>query len=135
VVLLLLALALAAHYLASGCSSTPRTCSRGRRLAALHGVGAAIDPALMIGVSLPRAAQLPLIGLALLAREPAIVNLAPPNPYNTASLLAVAARPVSQFQRPHARRRDRSGRSPRCSYLVLLARESRKREAVARRLI
>jgi hypothetical protein len=38
----------------------------------------------MIGVSLPRAAQLPLIGLALLAAT-AIVNLAPPNPYNTAT--------------------------------------------------
>jgi hypothetical protein len=38
----------------------------------------------MVAISLPRSIQLPLIGLGLLAAT-AIVNLAPPNPYNTAT--------------------------------------------------
>ena len=49
---------------------------------ALYGVAGAIT-LLMIAVALPRAAQLPLVGFALLAAT-AIVNLAPANPYNTA---------------------------------------------------
>jgi VanZ family protein len=50
---------------------------------ALYGVAGAIA-LLMVAISLPRAIQLPLIGLGLLAAT-AIVNLAPPNPYNTAT--------------------------------------------------
>jgi len=83
VVLLLIALALAAHNLAFGLLVNSQDVLAWVTPGALYGVGAAIA-LLMIGVSLPRAAQLPLIGLALLAAT-AIVNLAPPNPYNTAT--------------------------------------------------
>jgi hypothetical protein len=51
---------------------------------ALYGVAGAIV-LLMIAVGLPRTAQLALVGFALLAAT-AIVNLAPANPYNTATL-------------------------------------------------
>ncbi|HXZ54847.1 MAG TPA: VanZ family protein [Burkholderiales bacterium] len=83
VVLLLLAVALAAHSLAFGLLVNPQDALAWVTPGALYGVAAAIA-LLMIVISLPRTAQLPLIGIALLAAT-AIVNLAPPNPYNTAT--------------------------------------------------
>jgi VanZ family protein len=83
VVLLLIATALAAHALAFGLLVNPQDALSWVTPGALYGVAAAIA-LLMVAISLPRAAQLPLIGLALLAAT-AIVNLAPPNPYNTAT--------------------------------------------------
>jgi VanZ family protein len=83
VVLFLIATALAAHALAFGLLVNPQDALSWVTPGALYGVAAAIA-LLMIAISLPRAAQLPLIGLALLAAT-AIVNLAPPNPYNTAT--------------------------------------------------
>jgi VanZ family protein len=83
VVLLLIASALAAHAIAFGVLVNPQDALSWVTPGALSGVAAAIA-LLMVAVSLPRAIQLPLIGLALLAAT-AIVNLAPPNPYNTAT--------------------------------------------------
>jgi VanZ family protein len=83
VVLLLIATALAAHSFAFGVLVNPQDALSWVTPGALYGVAGAIV-LLMIAVALPRAAQLPLIGLALLAAT-AIVNLAPPNPYNTAA--------------------------------------------------
>jgi VanZ family protein len=83
VVLLLIATALAAHAFAFGLLVNPQDALSWATPGALYGVAAAIA-LLMIAISLPRAIQLPLIGLALLAAT-AIVNLAPPNPYNTAT--------------------------------------------------
>lgn len=83
VVLLLIATALAAHALAFGTLVNPQDALSWVTPGALYGVAGAIA-LLMVAISLPRAAQLPLIGLALLAAT-AIVNLAPPNPYNTAT--------------------------------------------------
>ena len=51
---------------------------------ALYGVAAAIL-LLLLAAGMPRAAQLALMGLALMAAT-ALVNLAPANPYMTASL-------------------------------------------------
>jgi hypothetical protein len=84
VVLLLFAVALAAHALAFGLLVSPQDALFWVTPGALYGVAGAIA-LLMIAISLPRAIQLPLIGLALLAAT-AIVNLAPPNPYSTATL-------------------------------------------------
>ncbi|HVQ61043.1 MAG TPA: hypothetical protein VMS53_03070, partial [Burkholderiales bacterium] len=83
VVLLMIATALAAHTLAFGLLVTPQDVLSWATPGALYGVAGAIA-VLMIAVSLPRAAQLPLVGLALLAAT-AIVNLAPPNPYSAAT--------------------------------------------------
>ncbi|HTQ76142.1 MAG TPA: VanZ family protein [Burkholderiales bacterium] len=83
VVLLLIAVALAAHSLAFGLLVNSQDVLAWVTPGALYGVAAAIA-LLMIVISLPRAGQLPLIGIALLAAT-AIVNLAPPNPYNTAT--------------------------------------------------
>ena len=83
VVLLLIATALAAHAFAFGLLVNPQDALSWVTPGALYGVAGAIA-LLMIAVSLPRAIQLALIGLALLAAT-AIVNLAPPNPYNTAT--------------------------------------------------
>ncbi|HKW37408.1 MAG TPA: VanZ family protein [Burkholderiales bacterium] len=83
VVLLLIATALAAHSFAFGLLVTPQDVLSWVTPGALYGVAGAIV-LLMIAVALPRATQLPLVGLALLAAT-AIVNLAPPNPYSTAT--------------------------------------------------
>ena len=83
VVLLLIAVGLAAHSLAFGLLVNSQDVLAWVTPGALYGVAAAIT-LLTIVVSLPRTAQLPLIGIALLAAT-AIVNLAPPNPYNTAT--------------------------------------------------
>lgn len=82
VVLLLIATALATHSFAFGLLVNPQAVLSWVTPGALYGVAGAIA-LLMIAISLPRAVQLPLIGIALLAAT-AIVNLAPPNPYNTA---------------------------------------------------
>jgi VanZ family protein len=83
VVLLMIATALAAHTLAFGLLVTPQDVLSWATPGALYGVAGSIA-VLMIAVSLPRSAQLPLVGLALLAAT-AIVNLAPPNPYSAAA--------------------------------------------------
>ena len=83
VVLLLIAAALAVHSFAFGLLVNPQDILSWVTRGALYGVAAAIA-VLMVAVALPRATQLPLIGLALLAAT-AIVNLAPPNPYNSAA--------------------------------------------------
>lgn len=83
VVLLLIASALAAHSFAFGLLVNPQDLLSWVTPGALYGVAGAVA-LLMIAVSLPRAVQLPLVGLALLAAT-AIVNLAPANPYNTAT--------------------------------------------------
>jgi VanZ family protein len=83
VVLLLISTALATHALAFGLLINPQDALSWATPGALYGAAGA-TALLMIAISLPRAAQLPLIGLALLAAT-AIVNLAPPNPYNTAT--------------------------------------------------
>jgi hypothetical protein len=83
VVLLLISTALATHALAFGLLVNPLDALFWATPGALYGVAGAIA-LLMVAISLPRAAQLPLIGLALLAAT-AIVNLAPPNPYSTAT--------------------------------------------------
>jgi VanZ family protein len=91
IVMLLLATALSAHTLAFGLLVGPQDVLSWVTPGALYGVAGAIA-LLMIAVALPRAAQLPLVGFALLAAT-AIVNLAPANPYNTAAL--------SQWQQGH----------------------------------
>ena len=83
VVLLLIAAALGAHTFAFGLLVNPQEALSWVTPGALYGVAGAIA-LLMVAISLPRAIQLPIIGLALLAAT-AIVNLAPPNPYNTAT--------------------------------------------------
>lgn len=83
VVMLMMAAALAAHTLGFGLFISPQDFLSWVTPGALYGVAGAIA-LLMIGVALPRTAQLSLIGFALLAAT-AIVNLAPPNPYNTAA--------------------------------------------------
>jgi VanZ family protein len=83
VVLMLMAAALATHALAFGFLVGPQEVFSWATPGALYGVAAAIA-LLMIAVALPRASQLPLVGFALLAAT-AIVNLAPANPYNTAT--------------------------------------------------
>ena len=82
IVLLLMATALSAHTLAFGLLVNPQDPLSWVTPGALYGVAGAIS-LLMIAIALPRAAQLPLVGFALLAAT-AIVNLAPANPYNTA---------------------------------------------------
>ncbi|HET7764406.1 MAG TPA: VanZ family protein [Burkholderiales bacterium] len=82
-VLFLVATALAAHTLAFGILVDAQDVLFWVTPGALYGVAGAIA-LLMIAVALPRAAQLPLVGFALLAAT-AIVNLAPANPYNTAT--------------------------------------------------
>jgi len=77
-----MATALAAHGFAFGLLVGPQDVSWVTP-GALYGVGAAIA-LLMIATALPRSVQLPLVGFALLAAT-AIVNLAPANPYNTAT--------------------------------------------------
>ena len=83
VVLLLISVALGAHALAFGLLVNSQDALSWVTPGALYGVAGAIA-LLMVAISLPRAFQLPLVGLALLAAT-AIVNLAPPNPYNTAT--------------------------------------------------
>lgn len=83
VVLLLIAVAVAAHSLAFGLLVNSQDVLAWVTPGALYGVAGAVA-LLMVVISLPRSAQLPLIALALLAAT-AIVNLAPPNPYNTAT--------------------------------------------------
>jgi len=83
VVMLLIATALAAHCIAFGLLVNPQDFLSWVTPGALYGVAGAIA-LLMIAVVLPRSAQLPLVGLALLGAT-AIVNLAPSNPYNTAT--------------------------------------------------
>jgi hypothetical protein len=89
--MLLIATALSAHTLAFGLLVGPQDVPSWVTPGALYGVAGAIA-LLMIAVALPRAAQLPLVGFALLAAT-AIVNLAPANPYNTAAF--------SQWQQGH----------------------------------
>jgi VanZ family protein len=84
VVMLLMAAALAAHGFAFGLLVKPQDALSWVTPGALYGVAGSIA-LLMIAVALPRAAQLPLVGFALLAAT-AIVNLAPANPYSTATL-------------------------------------------------
>jgi VanZ family protein len=91
IVMLLIATALSAHTLAFGLLVGPQDVPSWVTPGALYGVAGAIA-LLMIAVALPRAAQLPLVGFALLAAT-AIVNLAPANPYNTAAF--------SQWQQGH----------------------------------
>jgi len=83
VVMLLIAAALSAHALAFGLLVGSQDVLSWATPGAMYGVAAAIA-LLMITVALPRAALLPLVGLALLAAT-AIVNLAPANPYNAAT--------------------------------------------------
>src|SRR5262252_7146353 len=83
VVLLLIAAALGAHAFAFGLLVNSQEPLSWVTPGALYGVAGAIA-ILMVAISLPRSIQLPLIGLGLLAAT-AIVNLAPPNPYNTAT--------------------------------------------------
>src|SRR5882672_5783036 len=83
IVLLLMATALSAHTLAFGLLVSPLDPLSWVTPGALYGVAGAIA-LLLIAVALPRAAQLPLVAFALLAAA-AIVNLAPANPYNTAT--------------------------------------------------
>ena len=104
VVLLLIATALAAHALAFGLLVNPQDALSWVTPGALYGVAAAIA-LLMVAISLPRAAQLPLIGLALLAhghRQPRAAQ-----PVQHRDVLAVAAGAIPQLQRPDAARRDR----------------------------
>jgi hypothetical protein len=75
--------ALAAHTLAFGLLVGAQDVLSWVTPGALYGVAGAIA-LLMIAAALPRAAQLPLVGLALLAAT-AIVNLAPANPYSMAA--------------------------------------------------
>ncbi|HZF18964.1 MAG TPA: VanZ family protein [Burkholderiales bacterium] len=91
VVLLLIAIALAAHSLAFGLLVNSQDVLAWVTPGAVYGVAVAIA-ALMIAIALPRAVQLALVGFALLAAT-AIVNLAPANPYNTAAF--------SQWQQGH----------------------------------
>jgi VanZ family protein len=79
VVMLLMATALAAHTFAFGLLISPQDVLSWATPGALYGVVGAIA-LLMIAAALPRSAQLPLVGFALLAAT-AIVNLAPANPY------------------------------------------------------
>ena len=81
--MLLIATALAAHSIAFGLLVNSQDFFSWVTPGALYGVAGAIA-LLMVAVALPRSAQLPLVGLALLAAT-AIVNLAPANPYNTAT--------------------------------------------------
>jgi VanZ family protein len=83
VIMLLMAAALSAHTLAFGLLVGAQDVLSWVTPGALYGVAGAIA-LLMIAVALPRAAQLPLVGFGLLAAT-AIVNLAPANPYNTAT--------------------------------------------------
>src|SRR5262252_1301550 len=83
VVLLLIAAALGAHAFAFGLLVNSQEPLSWVTPGALYGVAGAIA-LLMVAISLPRSIQLPLIGLGLLTAT-AIVNLAPPNPYNTAT--------------------------------------------------
>jgi VanZ family protein len=83
VVLLLIAAALAAHSLAFGLLIGPQDALSWVTPGSLSGIVGAIA-LLMIALALPRAVQLPLVGFGLLAAT-AIVNLAPANPYNTAT--------------------------------------------------
>src|SRR5262245_11826779 len=83
VVLLLMASALPGHPFAFSLLIGPQDAISWVTPGALYGVAGAIA-LLMIAVALPRGAQLPLVGFALLAAT-AIVNLAPANPYNTAT--------------------------------------------------
>jgi len=83
IVMLLMATALSAHTLAFGLLVGPQEFLSWVTPGALYGVAGAIA-VLMIAVALPRVVQLPLVGFGLLAAT-AIVNLAPANPYNTAT--------------------------------------------------
>ena len=83
VVLFLMATALATHALAFGLLVGPQDVFSWVTPGALYGLVGAIA-LLMITAALPRSVQLALVGLALLAAT-AIVNLAPANPYNSAT--------------------------------------------------
>lgn len=83
VVMLLIAAALATHSFAFGLFISPQDFLSWVTPGALYGLALAIA-LLMIAVALPRTAQLVLTGFALIAAT-AIVNLAPANPYKTAT--------------------------------------------------
>jgi VanZ family protein len=83
IVLLLIGAALSAHTIAVGLLVSPQEPLSWVTPGALYGVAAAIA-LLIIAIALPRPAQLPLVAFALLAAA-AIVNLAPANPYDTAT--------------------------------------------------
>ncbi len=83
VVLALIGGALAAHSFGFGLLIGAQEVLSWATPGALYGVAAAVA-LLMFGMALPRSAQLALAGLALLAAT-AIVNLAPANPYNSAT--------------------------------------------------
>ncbi|HEY6721693.1 MAG TPA: VanZ family protein [Burkholderiales bacterium] len=84
VVISLMAVALATHSFGFGLLIGSQDIVSWVTPGGLYGIAAAIV-LLMFAVGLPRTAQLALVGFALLAAT-AIVNLAPANPYNTATL-------------------------------------------------
>jgi VanZ family protein len=84
VVISLMAVALATHSFGFGLLIGSQDIVSWVTPGGLYGIAAAIA-LLMLAVGLPRTVQLALIGFALLAAT-AIVNLAPANPYNTATL-------------------------------------------------
>jgi VanZ family protein len=84
VVLLLVAAGLSVHSFAFGLLGSSQDILTWLTPGALYGVAVALA-LLLIAVGLPRAVQLALSGLALLAAT-ALVNLAPANPYLTATL-------------------------------------------------
>ena len=83
VIVTLIAAALAAHSLGFGLLIGTQDALSWVTPGALYGLAGAVA-LLMIAASLPRSAQLAIMGLALLAAT-AIVNLAPANPYNSAT--------------------------------------------------
>jgi VanZ family protein len=83
VMLFLMATALGVHTLAFGLLVGAQDAFSWVTPGALYGVAGAIA-LLMVAVALPRAVRLSFVGLSLLAAT-AIVNLAPANPYNTAT--------------------------------------------------
>ncbi len=83
VVLAMIGGALAAHSFAFGLLVGAQDLLTWATPGALYGVAAAVA-LLMFGMALPRSTQLAFAGLALLAAT-AIVNLAPANPYNSAT--------------------------------------------------
>ena len=84
VVVIFLAAALAVHSFGFGMVVSSQDVLAWVTPGALYGVAAAIL-LLLLAAGMPRAAQLALMGLALMAAT-ALVNLAPANPYMTASL-------------------------------------------------
>lgn len=83
VIVILVAAALAVHSFGFGLLMSSQDIFSWVTPGAVYGVAAAI-PLLLIAAGLPRTAQFALMGLALMAAT-ALVNLAPANPYMTAS--------------------------------------------------